>query len=325
MKDNYKKLCASASLFLVAGVSAVLLWPETASDVAAAPLPSEPARGSTKQPERFVMQTNDGNRGNLGSGGNLVPAKPAPRHKTIARKYAHLDKTILGEEPRLDSRASRRVMENRLLGVAADNGLSSRERVALLKSVDTLSAEEQQTLYDAIYTDELPEGVSRAAWNWVVDSMMISLRSKGADPDALTENLTKTFENTSIDLTVRDYAVQHLGHVKGEGGDVAVIQQTLHSALASKEGTLAGTALLAIDNVTHFDDLSGDERTARAQDAYSIASDPSYSIESRVTALQVATRHQPEIVADLAQSILADSEAPQILKLSAQAALNKNK
>ena len=251
--------------------------------------------------------------------------KPKSSHKIVKRKYAHLDKAVMGQEIRLDSRASRRIFENRVLDVvAADSGLTSRERVNMLKDLSVLSEEEQQTLFDAIYKDELPEGVSRASWNWIVDVMMISLRSKGGDPSEITQNLSKTFENTNIDLTVRDYALQHLGHLKGEGGDEQTIHQTLNTARSSKEGTLAGTALLAIDNITNFEDLSNDEREARAQDAYAIAADSDYSLESRVTAIQVAARHQPELVTDLATAIINDPDAPQILKLSAESALNQN-
>lgn len=243
-------------------------------------------------------------------------------HRSIARKHAKMDRIVLGDTSYVDSRASRRISENRMLAVIEPTkGLSARQRVNAMRGLSALRLDEQSTLYSAILRDELPEGVSRPAWNWMVDVMMTTLRTQGADSATMVVKFSEIAHAQRVDYTVRDYALQHLGHLKGEGADSVAIDNTLIAALPVKEATIAGTALLALDNSLESGNLTDEELAQRADRAAAIASDPSYSLESRVTALQVAARHQPESVEQLAQQIVAQDDSPEILKLSAQAAL----
>ena len=131
--------------------------------------------------------------------------------------------------------------------------------------------------------DELPEGISRPSWNWMVDVMMTTLRTQEADISTMVERFSELARTERVDFTVRDYALQHLGHLKGEGADGETVDQILSDALGVTDATIAGTALLALDNVLGADDLSEEVRIQRASQAAAIASDTSYSLESRVT------------------------------------------
>ena len=254
---------------------------------------------------------------------DLAPTT-AVTHKHITRKYASMDHILLGDAPQIDSRASHRITQNRMLTVVdLKSDLNVRSRVTQMRSLSALSSDEQETLYAAMLQDELPEGISRPSWNWMVDVMMTTLRTQGADISTMVERFSELARTERVDYTVRDYALQHLGHLKGEGADRETVDPILSDALGITDATVAGTALLALDNGLQSGELTEEVRIPRASQAAAIASDTSYSLESRVTALQVAARHDPSSVAQLAQQIVAQDDAAEILKLSAQAALRK--
>ena len=48
-------------------------------------------------------------------------------------------------------------------------GLSARQRVSQMRGLLVLNQKEMETLYRAMLQDELPEGISRPSWNWMVD------------------------------------------------------------------------------------------------------------------------------------------------------------
>jgi hypothetical protein len=135
-----------------------------------------------------------------------------------------MDRIVLGDQPHVDSRASHRITQNRMLTVVdLEKGLNARNRVTQMRSLSALSSDEQQTLYAAMLHDQLPEGVSRPSWNWMVDVMMTTLRTQGADTSTMVERFSEVARTERVDFTVRDYALQHLGHLKGEGANNPLI------------------------------------------------------------------------------------------------------
>lgn len=63
-------------------------------------------------------------------------------HKRISRKFANMDRIVLGDQPHVDSRASRRITENRMLTVVdLKKGLNVRSRVTQMRSLSALSFE----------------------------------------------------------------------------------------------------------------------------------------------------------------------------------------
>ena len=112
---------------------------------------------------------------------------------------------------------------------------------------------------------------------------------------------------------VRDYALQHLGHIREEGGDPDVIDATLRSALAETENTLAGTALLALNSYV--------DPATLGQDALAIATGSEVDMRSRITAMQVAGQQGAQSAGELATNLATDSSNPVPLRMSAIATI----
>ena len=195
----------------------------------------------------------------------------------------------------------------------ADLSLRDRVRgIESLRSNGSLSEEERELALNTLSSGNPLPSVSSDSWRWLVDELISTLRADGADNAALSQSLANLANDTSHDMIVRDYAIQHLGHLQSEGGDLAVIQQTLQTATQEKEGTIAGTAILA---------LNQDSEIYIGEQAYQIAQDTNYDLRSRITALQVAGKQNHQEALPLAVQIAADSAEPMSLRLSAIATI----
>ena len=75
------------------------------------------------------------------------PAPPAEvTHKRITRKFANMDRIVLGDQPHVDSRASHRITQNRMLTVVdLEKGLNARNRVTQMRSLSALSSDVRWT------------------------------------------------------------------------------------------------------------------------------------------------------------------------------------
>ena len=115
-------------------------------------------------------------------------------------------------------------------------------------------------------------------------------------------------------MVVRDYALQHLGHIRSEGGDTAIIDSTLIAATSEKRGTIAGTALLAL-NAQSKNDQSLIATTQ--QQALTIVNDVGYDVRSRISALLVAGQQGNSDVLTMAVEIASSDTQPVMLRTAA--------
>lgn len=201
--------------------------------------------------------------------------------------------------------------------IFGDSGLSGPERVSLLKKLEPpLSASDRDEIYSFFANTSPPDGLPVEAWRWLMDSAFTLLRNDGSDNAGYARQLENIFRNPDGDPIVRDYAVQHLGHLLASGGGSESILPVLRDAIAEKGNSIAGTALLALDQ-----NYPGDQETSDL--ALRLATDPETHLTSRVTALQVAAAQKNEDALPLAVGLATDSSQPTSLRLSAIAALGQ--
>ena len=147
-------------------------------------------------------------------------------------------------------------------------------------------------------------------------------------PAGVVDDLAEMAADESRDPVWRDYCLQFLGEavrrhvegVPGRGGavpfvsaeDAATALAALERALASRESTLAGTALRALQ-------LAGAEGVPDR--ARSLAADESQTTASRTTALLILSETRPEEAARLAAEILRSSSTPAFLRQTAASLL----
>lgn len=176
-----------------------------------------------------------------------------------------------------------------------------------------MSSEERAAALEFLGNPNAPEFLSESEWRWLVDELITTLRVDGADNSELSNQLATIATDTNFDLVVRDYALQHLGHIREEGGDPDVIDATLRSALAETENTLAGTALLALHSYV--------DPATLGQDALAIATGSEVDMRSRITAMQVAGQQGAQSAGELATNLATDSSNPIPLRMSAIATI----
>ena len=245
------------------------------------------------------------------------PFSSVPEHKSSPRE--ELQKRVgrqIGK--RRGGQSSPRPGVSSFLGGLLRSGgeQSTRSLVASIESLRSegaLSREERAAALEFLGNPNAPEFLSEPEWRWLVDELITTLRVDGADNSELSNQLATIATDTDFDFVVRDYALQHLGHIREEGGDPDVIDAALRSALAETENTLAGTALLALNSYV--------DPATLGQDALVIATNQNHDLRSRLTALQVAGKQEQSEALPLAVSIAGDESQPTTLRMSAIATI----
>lgn len=271
----------------------------------------------TKKPRSH--QGEDFSQDNLGN--TDLEQKPKP-YARISRRFAGMDTSVLkhaGEEANhgatLDDTFS---AGNDIPSVIATekDSLNVRERIKVLKEMDTLLPGEVDKLMQFVESGVKPAGMRGSSYHWLVDQIFTSVRDLSGDPEAFSQRLAALSGRQGADMVVRDYAVQHMGHLQHEGGDMQAIRSALKKNIGEKQGTLAGTTLLALQS-------GGDAQETIVARSMAVASNPAYSSESRVTALKLASRQPTKEIIELAESIVSDDESSEHLSIVAQSILKK--
>lgn len=149
-----------------------------------------------------------------------------------------------------------------------------------------------------------PDCMARAVWHEWVDRAMRSLTARVPRPAGFTESLIGLAESPSADPVVRNYAVQHLTmrwmHRVGREERTEIIE-SVQKCLTSRDATLAGTALLALQRI----EAAGlDVRAPTAHpDALAVIRDGQASQASRATAIQVLAAEDPEAATEVANTL----------------------
>jgi hypothetical protein len=140
----------------------------------------------------------------------------------------------------------------------------------------------------------------------------LQFRSKPVEPAAVLAVLA-----TGKETVVRDYIMQHLGHLWEQHGAREEIEKTLWQAVATSDQTTPGTALIALSRGYERDGETENLAKVRHQ-ALALAQNPTTPLPVRVTALSIAGDGGGEEVKQLAGKLVGNSETPAILKKVAE-------
>lgn len=198
-----------------------------------------------------------------------------------------------------------------LAEIFGDSELDAQRRIELLKVLTLpLGSEEWDRISDFLTSAVPPPGMSVRNWRWFMDELFTVLRHDGKEPDRLASQLETLYRNSDADPIVRDYAVQHLGHLLSEGSDPGSIVPVLFEATSQTQNTIAGSALLALNQ-------SFPKNAQISAKALELASDPTTHLSSRLTALQVAAGQESPAALALAQGLASDTSQASSLRVSA--------
>lgn len=240
---------------------------------------------------------------------------PLRRYRFVPSNQSVFDRNIgLSDKEKGDTRSGSR---NIVIITSLDsNGETVEEKIRHLREMrDNLSSGETEALASFLELGQLPQGMPVGRYRWLVDEMMTTLRNSGDVYVDVTELLTSVYKNKNQDVVVRDYALQHLGHYREKSHDSTVIEKTLLNATRAKEGSLAGTALLALARTS--DEKSYAPTLELEKRALSIASNVEMSLSSRVTALQIAAKNGLAGVDKLVVEIAQNEHQPDMLRIAA--------
>ena len=251
--------------------------------------------------------------------------EPQGRLQRVPRVGARLEKSIQQKMEVTTGQkkaASRHQPDGEMAFVLSleKNGLTTKQRIDELRKLkENLTKTEIVDLIRFLNEGKKPEGMSSGQYRWLADEAMVALR-RSPDRNNATRVLSEIYFNEEQDVVLRDYAVQHLGHLRGEGGDLETINRVLQEAVKSKQGSIAGTALLAMVR-------TGDDREEYEADAHTqriagdIAKNTEVPLASRVTAFQIAINGEGSSA--LASDIAMDEKQPDMLRIVAINTLKK--
>lgn len=198
-----------------------------------------------------------------------------------------------------------------------DSKLTSLERIERLRARDfRFNDSEVAEIFAYLQSGRMPSGLSAEAWHWIVDQLFTTIRIGTSQPSEVAVQMDKIFANSNLDPVIRDYALQHLGHLGGEGADPEIVRGAATQGLGEPNGSIAGTGLL----VLHNQPASADPGRNPGELALALLGSDKASSASKTTALTVATRHKTAGTLEAAIGQV-QGEQPLHLKLAAVATI----
>ena len=206
-----------------------------------------------------------------------------------------------------------------VLAVLASGAQKTNERVQQLQGMRgiLLSEKERERALAFLAGKEVPEGISKGSMHWLADELLTVLRMQQPPWNDLGAELAKVAFQAETDPVVRDYMMQHLGHLWEQHGSSKAIDSALWRAVASTDETTAGTALIALSRGYERDQKDKSMAEVRKQ-ALKLAQDSNTGLAVRVSALSIAGDGGGEEVRELAAGLAKSSDTPVILKKVAE-------
>jgi len=206
-----------------------------------------------------------------------------------------------------------------VLAVLASGTQTVEERVGQLQGMRgiLLSKDERDSALAFLAGKEVPEGMGKGSMHWLADEVLTVMRLQEPPWDGLAEELAKAAFQPGTDPVVRDYIMQHLGHLWEQYGSRKEIDSALWRAVASSDETTPGTALIALSRGYERDQQEKELVKVRQQ-ALELARNPQTGLAVRVTALSIAGDGGGKEVKNLAADLVRNAATPVILKKVAE-------
>lgn len=210
-------------------------------------------------------------------------------------------------------------MVSGVLGVMENVGMPVRERVTALQNLrgTVLSEEELQKAMEFLVGQAQPEGMTAGDAHWLADELLAVLRLQDPPWDGLAAALADAAFHTGTDPVVRDYIMQHLGHLWEQNGAREEIEVALWKAVETTDETTPGSALIALSRGYERDGQAKSLVKVRER-AMELAQNSSAPLASRVTALAIAGEDGNRAASNLAESLVKEPTAPLILRKVAE-------
>ena len=218
------------------------------------------------------------------------------------------------------------VSEDRAVSAILGDGSGAvRNRVGKLQDIRGagFSEEDQKRSMDFLRGNSWPSGIGKGECHWLADELLTNLRMQEPPREKLATELAEVAFRSNTDPVIRDYIMQHLGHLWEQYGAREEIEAALWQGVDTTDNTTPGTALIALNRGYERDQR--DEKLAGVwQKALALAQDPNASLAVKVTALSIAGESSDKKVKEFAATLAKNPETPVILlKVAEQVAGGK--
>ena len=205
-----------------------------------------------------------------------------------------------------------------VIGVLASGKQTVDERVRQLQGLRgiSLSKDEREAALAFLAGKDWPDGMGKGSAHWLADELLSLLRLQEPPWDGLAAALGEVAFQPNTDPVLRDYIMQHLGHLWEQYGSREEIEQALWRAVSTSDTTTPGTALIALSRGYGRDQQAGRLGDVR-QRAFELARNPEIPLAVRVTALSIAGDGGGKDVTALAQDLARAANTPVILRVVA--------
>jgi hypothetical protein len=200
-------------------------------------------------------------------------------------------------------------------------GRSFADRVKILRArTANLTDDEIKALYSYLLAPANSSDESRSGENWLRNVMLDRLTQQPELPAGLPVVLMSIYQDPQQDVVIRDYAIQHINpaYDRANTDDKAALNQTLWQAAGETDSSIAGTALLALNDLAQGNPEL--DQNQIAQTALKLAGNDSCGELVRITAVQLCGQMGVSQAAELIQQ-LARQAGSIPLRISAIAAL----
>lgn len=166
------------------------------------------------------------------------------------------------------------------------------------------------------------EDVAGGAFHWLADEILSSLRLQEPPQRGLAKALSGIAASPETDPVIRDYIVQHLGHLWEQHGFDQGIADALWAGVDSADETTPGSALIALRGGYDREGKADQLKQVRSR-ALQMAGSPTTPLAARATALSIAGEEGSQNAKALASRLLAGEDTPVILRRIAEAIIQK--
>jgi hypothetical protein len=176
--------------------------------------------------------------------------------------------------------------------VRPDGKAGFSERVAAVHAIkEALNSEEIRAFYGYLLAPAHNQDQDdRVQENWLRNEMLDKLVRQPTLPAGLPDVLVAIYQDQDQDVVMRDYAVQHMTPAYAQAGadEKASLQQALWQAAQETDSSIAGTALLSLNDLAQSS--AEFDQNQIAQTALKLAGDDQCGELARITAIQICGR-----------------------------------
>ena len=220
---------------------------------------------------------------------NLLKSRTIPGGEAAEADGGRLDDAAVRGSQRQPLKFRAKPVERaEVLSVLQTGKQSVDERVRQLQGMRgiSLSKEERESALAFLEGKQVPEGMAKGSMHWLADELLTVMRLQEPPWEGLAAELGDAAFKPRTDPVVRDYIMQHLGHLWGQHGARKEIDVALWRAVDTQDETTPGTALIASSR-GYARDQDEKSKEAVQERAMEFARDPDGALAVRVTALSI--------------------------------------